>query len=315
MRFHDVHVHLFNIQHIPIKTFMRRYGIGLSVLMRKIPFTNLDERARCFAGIAEKNTFDVVMHLSRETDILCSRLRDSGIFDASGKTVCPLVINFSGDSQNKKLNNQEDDLQDVINFYNSHHIENKMCFVKFSDESSMTSFDHGFKIYPPMGVDVEHQGYMPKFAVANNKRIPITVHCSDGGFFSTRFSRAHLISLSNPKKWKSILSTFPNLKVNFAHVGGLKHGWVRTIRKLMDKYPNVYSDVSSVLSNPRKCKRCVDKLPADRILFGSDWYMSKLDCTSYPDMCYNFLKQFPRDNIEDMLSRNPERFLNEKVPS
>jgi hypothetical protein len=264
--------------------------------MRKIPFINLDDRSRSFANIAEKAPHNIVMNFSRDIGGLCERLRNSDLFDAKGIVACPLSIDFSGDSTNKKLGDQEYDLQDSINFCN------KIEFIKFLPTTS----GHGLKIYPPMGVDVEDMGHLPIFAIANDRHIPITTHCSDGGFFSIKNKR---VELSNPKKWKNILQKFPNLKVNFAHLGGLRSSWVRTIGELMDKYPNVYSDVSSVLSDPWKCKRYVNKLPIDRILFGSDWYMSKLDCISYSDMCYNFLEQFGIDAIEKMVCHNPRSFL------
>lgn len=312
MRFHDVHIHLFNISHVPIKTFMKRYGIGLSAFMRKIPFTTLDDRARAFASISEKDIYDLVMMFSREMEALCDKLEKANLFFVDKITVCPLIINFARESVNKRLSDQVFDLQEEINFYDAHH-NGRIEFIKFVDESTVATYDRGLKVYPPMGIDVEEPGHMPTFAMAQNHHIPITSHCSDGGFFSAKKTRCHLRELSHPKKWRNILDTFPNLKINFAHLGGLNPEWVKEIKYLVDKYPNVYTDVSSVLSNSDKCKRYVDKLPKDRILFGSDWYMSTLDEISYVDLCFNFLHQFSQEDVQKFVCDNPRRFLHVPV--
>lgn len=122
----------------------------------------------------------------------------------------------------------------------------------------------GIKLYTPAGysptdpllMGLDGQGGLYQFCQKHG--IPITVHCSNGGFasFARRLKvRGHIYNggkirkvnevihfranffgwhmteaiqerattLNHPKLWKHVLENYPNLHINFAHFGGSTH--------------------------------------------------------------------------------------------
>ncbi|MBR9981354.1 MAG: amidohydrolase family protein, partial [Desulfatitalea sp.] len=86
------------------------------------------------------------------------------------------------------------------------------------------------------------------------------------------------------------------LRLCLAHFGGnttLGRDWSEQIIALMLEYPNVHADLSSSFGNKgfrRFFKNTIYENPAfekirERILFGTDWYMTLLDGVDYLDYC------------------------------
>ena len=155
--------------------------------------------------------------------------------------------------------------------------------------------------------------FLYKYCVA--KRIPITTHCSDGGYKTS----ANNDKLTSPlTKWTKVLDDYPELTLNFAHFGSQEKGkmkWRNAIIKLTEKYDNVYTDISC---NDMK-KAYYDKLKGDlknnihlqdKVLFGSDFSINMLvtDTDSYNENLEAFANaELPyKDNLCEL---NPFRFL------
>ncbi len=139
----------------------------------------------------------------------------------------------------------------------------------------------GVKIYPSLGYLPGHPKLMEIFKVCEEKRIPVTTHCSsgtvhgyhkrlkniegwkigkDGKLTNEPESRwflngnAYANYFNHPKNWEPVLEHCPKLKLDFGHFGGetqweeLKDGknnsWVSRIIDMMTIYEHVYADIS-----------------------------------------------------------------------
>jgi hypothetical protein len=185
----------------------------------------------------------------------------------------------------------------------------------------------GVKLYPPLGFDPWPDGkpdemkkiiYMYDLCVS--KQIPVTIHCSDGGFIAC----AESADYTNPLKWREVLHRFPGLKLNLAHFGNqgkifAGDSWRETVIELIIAYDNVYTDISclgfdegfygklkDVLHDPDTFDRL-----ASRIMFGTDFMIDLLWGPSYNDYLARFIQT---NEINDevkvkMCNENPARFL------
>jgi len=147
-----------------------------------------------------------------------------------------------------------------------------------------------------------------------DKRIPITTHCSDGGYKTGDNDK-----LTSPlTKWKKVLNDYPDLTLNFAHFGhqaDKKREWRDEIIRLAEKYPNIYTDISCNDMSEKYYKDLKDDLKKNphlqnKVLFGSDFSINMLvtKTDSYDDN----LSKFAESELEyqDLLcNHNSERFL------
>jgi len=172
----------------------------------------------------------------------------------------------------------------------------------------------GIKLYPPLGYkpisnDVEvvenrlHDLY--EYCTAGREDpIPITTHCSwSAGVYSSEKVngmeniKSYFRSMANPSYWAKVLEKYPKLKVNLGHFGGLgewtlrvkgedyEQNWIDPIIGLLRDSDNVYTDISynylPSTDDAQQYKRLLlEKIDGveHRILFGTDWYMSRLLC-------------------------------------
>lgn len=175
----------------------------------------------------------------------------------------------------------------------------------------------GVKLYPPLGYYPFDERLDKVFEYAQERSIPILAHCSRGGVYYkgkiTEEMRRHPKSgdllrerkrkkftdhFSDPRNYKWVLEKFPQLKICLAHYGGggewLKHfadprpsvgqrSWLAVVSDLMREHPNVYTDVAYTAHDRRLWPELAVRLNTDglkeRILFGSDFYMVRMEVT------------------------------------
>jgi hypothetical protein len=172
-------------------------------------------------------------------------------------------------------------------------------------EMVKSNFFAGVKLYPPLGFDpwpVDDGDEMAKvewlYGFCEEKGIPITVHCGDGGFAVDRRAEER----TDPRKWEAVLERHASLKLNLAHFGNQhkrtlfffrKKAWRERVIKLVLEHPNVYSDLAYVVCDDAGYRDLAavsdaytgfekDKLN-DRTLFGSDFMINLMDSPSYND--------------------------------
>jgi len=230
-----------------------------------------------------------------------------------------------------------------------------------------SNFFSGIKVYPPLGFDpnpsetppeeelrqaadpdsrsrLEHEYFNTwvnthyLYQYCEEKNIPVTTHCSDGGFviMDERWSRER----ANPAYWARVLEHYPRLKLNFGHFGvqlrSARHGWGewnRTIIRLIlnDRYPNVYADISDLGASSktynylgRAVEECLGSMASGgedkeelrrklmyKLLFGTDFMVNLFGADSYLAYLKTWEETpvFTAEEKEILVSENPERFL------
>lgn len=134
----------------------------------------------------------------------------------------------------------------------------------------------------------------------------------------------HFVS---PKAWREVLNKYPSLRLCLAHFGGdtkVGREWGEEIIRMMEeeiapgkrRYPNFYADLSSSFAEEafrNYFKGLLAKHPsiADRVLFGTDWYLTLMDNVTLLDYCKT-AKSF-LDGLDPTLwfhftEENPYRF-------
>jgi predicted TIM-barrel fold metal-dependent hydrolase len=206
-------------------------------------------------------------------------------------------------------------------------------------------FFSGIKVYPPLGfnpwpAEKEYELVKVKYLYeyCQKKRIPITAHCSMGGYQVV--SEKEMKHNCSPDTWENVLEKYPGLVLNFAHFGGDQtnnhlNEWREKITELMFRYPNVYADISclcfeknsySILKKDiqyytdrhkqlnktlMQNNSYIPREIMDRILFGSDFMINLIWADSYLDYIQLFSQDqhFTADEKDKLCSQNPENFI------
>ena len=189
----------------------------------------------------------------------------------------------------------------------------------------------GIKLYPPLGFNplpdacphcqndnedckCEKAKVKLLYRVCTEKNIPITTHCSTGGFTADDHAKDNTCPGT---KWAGALQLYPDLKVNFAHFGSNNPEWEKEIIENIIQSENVYADFS-YLGKDKKyytklsmtIKKHDPKL-TERIIFGSDFMINLLEMKSYNEYLGYYIET---GNLTDELktkfaNENSERFL------
>ncbi len=151
-----------------------------------------------------------------------------------------------------------------------------------------------------------------------------TTHFNKLGYFNEQFV--------SPDAWRQVLDStvdgtpLNTLRLCFAHFGGnsnLGKEWGRQIIEMIQNYPNVYADISSsfadkkfqeyflgilrkeekeakqVQSATEKNGKAKKTWLRDRILFGTDWYLTLLGGVDYVEYCQKAKKAI--DDVDSSL--------------
>lgn len=124
-------------------------------------------------------------------------------------------------------------------------------------------------------------------------RLPLLIHAGD-----------HRYDYSGPKRIANILASFPKLDVIAAHFGGWSQ-WDEAERYLAGK--RVWVDTSSTMYEvaPEQVHRMIQAFGADRVLFGTDYPMWKVN--DELDMMMNL--GLEEKVLQDILYNNTARLL------
>ncbi|MDP6546939.1 MAG: amidohydrolase family protein [Phycisphaerae bacterium] len=169
----------------------------------------------------------------------------------------------------------------------------------------------GIKMYPALGYHPDPDSVYNEsrtntalrkvYEHCIERKIPITTHCSRGGAYGSDMTRYKDVAtwLSSPAGWKGVLEAFGELFISFAHFGGardlaklngIEGDWSDAIIDLMGRgeFPNVYADIAyhdkALLDDTseqyfRRLEGLLGDVEninvADRILFGTDWPMTR----------------------------------------
>ena len=194
------------------------------------------------------------------------------------------------------------------------------------DEENCKNIFAGIKLYPPLGFnpwpdDQEEKEKKEKvvllYETCVDKNIPITTHCSPGGFLVKNKYRKY----TNPSEyWEKVLadSRFSKLKINFAHMGGDKKNWVNKIFELaLNPDHNIYTDFSCNGITGDYYEKLRNKIVTyeaqinDKILYGSDFMINLLKIKSLNEYMECFIESNYLTNNQKIkfINENPENFL------
>ena len=195
----------------------------------------------------------------------------------------------------------------------------------------------GLKLYPRLGHAPDHPVLMSEiypYCVARN--LPVMTHCSRGGVYRKGWTQAQLDSVTEPRAYLNVLRAFPELRLCLAHFGGdqdwislLRDGhdpddadardrnWVALIHKMLASgdYPNLYTDVSYTIFKfddhiPLLRMFLRDEAVRERVLFGSDFYMTRQEALSEKAISMR-LRVALGDDFHRIAHVNPRRWLGE----
>ena len=107
----------------------------------------------------------------------------------------------------------------------------------------------------------------PAYQTAGQIGLPVMCHA---GKFATR------IQYAQPKHFKEVLATFPNLTLVMAHLG---QGFLDETRSLARTYPNLFFDCSAIVSaadtargiSDTELTNLIKEIGVERVMFGSDF--------------------------------------------
>lgn len=203
----------------------------------------------------------------------------------------------------------------------------------------------GVKLYPPLGYFPFDQRLFPVYEYCQANNLSIVAHCSPFNPVHYKGSKKQIVKLlkasnepveiahskkelcsnfTNPLNYKSVLSSFPDLRICLAHFGseymwtqyldnpGKDDNWFVIIKKMLLEYPNLYSDISFTLNNqeffPLLKVILVNENVRKKVLFGSDYYMveTKSDERRFG---IDLRATIGEENFNHIATINPKRFL------
>ena len=217
-------------------------------------------------------------------------------------------------------------------YFSSYRGEESDLFTKLGKfdgdiEQMRSNFFAGIKVYPPLGFDPwpSNQSELKKaeslYYYCEEKGIPITSHCSDGGFRVVDLKSAW--EFTSPARWEKVLQKYSGLKLNLAHFGNGRFSkkWSDKIVSLIEQYDQVYADFSCrgfdddfYLSLHNLLHKGNDKTRErlmERVLFGSDFMINLLWMDSYCQYLKIFCDtpHFLAEEKDAFCCLNPKRFL------
>jgi predicted TIM-barrel fold metal-dependent hydrolase len=202
----------------------------------------------------------------------------------------------------------------------------------------------GLKLYPRLGFAPDHPVLMNEvYPLLAERNLPVMTHCSRGGVRGRGVPVAAADRFTRPEAFDPVWERFPDLRVCFAHFGGqddwrayvdegydpddpdaLSENWQRLIRHRIGTgtFPSMWTDISYTLfhfSDFVPFLRLfltgeedeVKRLRA-RVLFGSDFYMTRQERLSERAVCFRLRNALGEDIFRRIAVDNPEIWLGEK---
>lgn len=209
------------------------------------------------------------------------------------------------------------------------------------DEAERAIRDLGFrglKLYPRFGFAPDHPALMERlYPLLSACNLPVLSHCSRGGVRERGLSAAVADSFTRPQAFIPVMRDFPDLRVNLAHFGGFRDwrayvnggmtpgdgaaeaaNWQVAIRRMIagGEYPGLWTDISYTLFHfddfvPFLKMFLDDERIAARVLFGSDFYMTRQEALSERAVCVRLRTALGERLFRRIAEENPCIWLGE----
>jgi predicted TIM-barrel fold metal-dependent hydrolase len=115
----------------------------------------------------------------------------------------------------------------------------------------------------PEPAETAIEAMFPWFEICDRYNAPVIVHAHAGG-------GAQDLAHCHPATFRPLAAAFPNVPLVLAHMGGARRDFFDAALELADTYDNVRFNTSQ--STPEFLTEAVQKIGAERIFFGVDWY-------------------------------------------
>jgi predicted TIM-barrel fold metal-dependent hydrolase len=312
--FFDVHCHVFNYRDVPDKF------LGIRIPQNERILSYLEKILHRI-----KNSSDTDKHSNLGYFINFLRTRTSAeiteklfkYYSEKDLIICPLMVDMATGIGGKIIDDfqiQIEKMKALRNTYpdrilpflalDPNNPKMKENFQKvFAEDGDYNFF--GVKIYPSLGYLPSHPELMDIFNICEEKKIPVTAHCSgaivhsgnkiirdipgfhqnsDGSWSDTPITMSfrkktdYANFFNQPANWKPVLEQFPKLKINLAHFGGddawkkfssgEPENWVNRIIDMMYRFENLYADFSYTFYK-QKYSRALKKLLTENELISS----------------------------------------------
>ncbi|SDE12457.1 amidohydrolase family protein [Rhodospira trueperi] len=212
----------------------------------------------------------------------------------------------------------------------------------------------GVKLYPPLGYSLDETvkekdaggnekdefRYLEVLEYCDEKKLPVMVHCSTGSVRAKRYRdrKDYASALASPKRYEPVLKRFTNLRLCMGHFGGsvawnaymrdpdgdgqyekeANKTWLKDIRDLMEKYDNVYADISYTMFDFDSNIAMLSVLLEDprikpKVLFGSDFYMSENETLSEREHCIRIRHGLGLESFRQIAETNPLAYLGDGI--
>lgn len=208
---------------------------------------------------------------------------------------------------------------------------------------------YGFKLYCPNGYSPTDPVLMALYGYCEQHGVPLTAHCSGGGFASfspsitvhghicrngevvphdgvLEFRHYRLTDtlrvkekaelLNHPLLWEKVMTAFPRLRLNLAHFGCRDEGpdWTELIYSMMERFPGLHTDLSCITEEVklREMRGYLVQAPEQvrrKFLFGSDFYLNLLFLDGMKEYMENFRNTFTEQERRELMTLNPSQFL------
>lgn len=198
----------------------------------------------------------------------------------------------------------------------------------------------GLKLYPRIGYAPDHPELMEEvYPYLLERNLPVLSHCARGGVKGRKLDLARADQYTDPRAFIPVLEAFPDLRVNLAHFGGLADwqsyvdegidphdpdartaNWLASILDMLKSgdHPGLYTDISYTVFNfsaflPFLRVFLEDNRIAEKVLFGSDHYMTKQERLSERAVSFGLRDALGEGLFRQIAETNPERWLGERA--
>ncbi len=196
----------------------------------------------------------------------------------------------------------------------------------------------GLKIYPRLGFAPDHPRLMSEiYPVVAERNLPVLSHCSRGGLQGRQIDTYVADTYTRPQAYLPVLRAFPQMRVCLAHFGGLTEwqafltgtptrdgeNWMVQIRDMLrsGEFENLWTDISYTLFRfddyapllrlMLKGDEDADKRLRRRVLFGSDFYMTRQEKLSERAVSIRLRNTLDEDLFRQIAETNPAIWLGE----
>ncbi|MDK3019038.1 amidohydrolase family protein [Pseudodonghicola flavimaris] len=194
----------------------------------------------------------------------------------------------------------------------------------------------GLKLYPRLGYPPDHPDLMERvYPEVVARGLPVMTHCSRGGVQGRMVEDYKADLYTRPEAYLPVLHAFPQMRLCLAHFGGQKDwqayadgtepsgaaNWQVQIRRMIGSgaFPNLWTDISYTLFHfddyiPFLQLFLNGRDPAskrlqDRVLFGSDFYMTRQERLSEKAVCFRLRNALGEPLFRRIAEENPRRWL------